>query len=220
MSATAATPKWTIGVPLATLGLIAVIEFALHGAPPLWLLLCAAPLLFLSVLSAVHHAETVAHRIGQPIGSVVLALAVTVIEVSLIVSVLLSDTDGDSTVARDTVFAAIMIVMNGIVGLCLLIGGIRYHRQDFRAPSALAALGVLSTLAVLALILPNFTLAEPGPVYAPVQLFFVAVVSLFLYGLFLFVQTVSHSDDFLDAVGADLEAEGARPPGAGSSRRF
>jgi Ca2+:H+ antiporter len=148
-----------------------------------WLLLPAAALLFASVFAAVHHAETIAHRIGQPFGSIILALAVTVIEVSLIVSLLLSSPAGESTVARDTVFSAIMIVLNGIVGLCLLIGGIKYHRQTVQLHSATAALGVLGTLAVLALVLPNYTKAVPGPLYAPAQLIFVALVSLALYGV-------------------------------------
>lgn len=168
-----------------------------------FLLVLSAPFLFLSVFSAVHHAEVIAHRIGQPFGSILLALAVTIIEVSLIVSVLLADPAGDSPVARDTVFAAIMIVLNGIVGVCLLVGGIRYHEQGFQARSATAALGVLGTLAVLGLVLPNFTVGKPGPVYAPTQLIFVAVVSFSLYALFLFVQMFSHRDDFLDIEHAD-----------------
>jgi Ca2+/H+ antiporter len=106
-------------------------------------------------------------------------------------------------VARDTVFAAIMIVLNGILGLCLLVGGIRYHRQSVQAHSATAALGVLGTLAVLALVLPNYTTSTPGPLYAPAQLIFVAVVSLALYGFFLHAQTVRHRDDFHDPVGDD-----------------
>ena len=93
-----------------------------------------------------------------------------------------------------------MITLNGIVGLCLLSGGVRYHESGFQARAATSALAVLGTVAVLALILPNFTLAEPGPVYATPQLIFVAVVALGLYGLFLYVQTISHRSDFLDEV--------------------
>lgn len=152
----------------------------LHGALPAIGFVIAVPVLFAAVFAAVHHAETVAHQIGQPFGSIVLALAVTVIEVALIVSMLLSAPDADSSVARDTVFAAIMIVLNGIVGLCLLIGGIWFHEQSFQARSASAALGVLGTLAVLGLVLPNFTTTTPGPVYATSQLVFVAVMSLAL----------------------------------------
>lgn len=194
------TPVWTWVDPVAALALGAVAEIVFHGGLPGWLLIAAVPLLFGAVFAAVHHAETVAHRIGQPFGAILLALSVTLIEVSLIVSLLLSAPEGESAVARDTVFAAIMIVLNGIVGLCLFIGGARHHRQTFQPASATAALGVLSTLAVLALVLPNYTKAVPGPVYAPAQLIFVAVVSLVLYGLFLFAQTVRHKDDFAEAL--------------------
>lgn len=208
-----ATPLWTILGPVAALALAGVAHLSRDGVQPLPVLLAAVPVLFAAVFSAVHHAEVIAHRVGQPLGSIVLALAVTVIEVSLIVSLLRSAPEGESAVARDTVFAAIMIVLNGILGLCLLTGGIRHYSQTVQAHSATAALGVLATLAVLALVLPNFTLAEPGPRYAPPQLVFVAVVSLALYALFLFAQTVRHSDDF-----ADPHAVEAHAPSAGSFR--
>lgn len=194
------SPAWTLLAPILGLGTAGVIEILHHGEPPAALYLIAAPILFGSVFAAVHHAEIIAHRIGQPFGSFLLAIAVTLIEVSLIVSVLLADTGGDSSVARDTVFAAIMIVLNGIVGLCLLIGGLRYHEQGFQPRGTSAALGVLGTLSVLGLILPNYTEAIAGPVYAPEQLIFVATISLVLYALFLFVQMVSHKSDFLEPV--------------------
>ncbi|PIV73453.1 MAG: ionic transporter y4hA [Rhodobacteraceae bacterium CG17_big_fil_post_rev_8_21_14_2_50_65_11] len=199
------TPLWTVLAPVVTLGFVALEMTALPHPMPGWLILPAAVLLFAAVFSSVHHAETIAHRLGQPFGSIVLALSVTLIEVSLIVSLLLSASEGESTVARDTVFAAIMIVLNGIVGLCLLIGGVRYHRQTVQAHSATAALGVLGTLAVLALVLPNYTKAVPGPLYAPTQLIFVAVVSIALYGFFLHAQTVRHRDDFQDPADAEPE---------------
>lgn len=207
-----ATPIWTVLAPLATLAFIAAEMFVLPQPLASWLLLPAAALLFASVFAAVHHAETIAHRVGQPFGSIILALAVTVIEVSLIVSLLLSAPEGESTVARDTVFSAIMIVLNGILGLCLLIGGVRYHRQTVQVHSATAALGVLGTLAVLALVLPNYTKAVPGPVYAPAQLVFVAVVSLALYGFFLHAQTVRHRDDFHDPADAVADAGTGHAP--------
>lgn len=193
-----ATPVWTLIAPVLALALGLAGEFVWHGDAPAPVLIAAAPILFAAVFATVHHAETIAHRIGQPFGSIVLALAVTIIEVSLIVSVLLASPDGESTVARDTVFAAIMIVLNGIVGLSLLVGGIRHHSQNFQPASAGAALGVLGTLAVLCLVLPNYTIATAGPVYSPVQLAFAAFVSLLLYGMFLYVQLARHSDDFLD----------------------
>lgn len=169
------------------------------GPVPGWFVPLAAILLFATVLAAVHHAETIAHRLGDPYGSILLAIAVTIIEVALIVSVLLKAPAGTSEIARDTVFAAIMIVLNGIVGLCLLIGGLFYREQAFIARGAVGALAVLATVAVLALVLPNYTLAVPGPVYATPQLLFVAAVSFALYALFLFVQMVRHRGDFSDA---------------------
>jgi Ca2+:H+ antiporter len=220
-------------VPLVTLGWLAVEAlapgFEIHG----WLLAPAVALLFATVFAAVHHAETIAHRLGDPYGAVLLAVAVTVIEVALIVSVLLEAPPGVSAIARDTVFAAIMIVLNGVVGLCLLIGGLRFREQAFEARGAVGALAVLGTVAVLTLVLPNFTLAAPGPVYAPPQLLFVAAVSLALYGLFLFVQMVRHSDDFserrpaedaggehagADHAGADHAGVGADAPHGVASR--
>jgi Ca2+:H+ antiporter len=200
-----ATPWWTWAAPAGALALGIVGEVVLHGKVPGAFLLVSLPFLLAAVFAAVHHAETVAHRLGQPYGSILLALAVTVIEVSLIVSLLLSAPAGESAVARDTVFAAIMIVLNGIVGLCLLLGGARYHRQTVQPHSATSALGVLATLSVLALVLPNFTKAVPGPVYAPSQLLFVAAVSLALYGFFLHAQTVRHRDDFEDPADAGFE---------------
>jgi Ca2+:H+ antiporter len=196
----AALPVWTWAAPLLAGAFIAAeLAHLLDSASPLMLGL-AALLLGGAVFAAVHHAEVIALRIGEPFGSITLAAAVTVIEVSLIVSIMLSATGGGTEVARDTVFAAVMIVLNGIVGLCLLIGGLRFHEQGFHVHGASGALGVIGTLATLVLILPNYTLAVAGPVYSPVQLFFVAVVSLLLYGLFLFVQTVRHRDYFAVAL--------------------
>lgn len=209
MSASSGTPWWSWAAPIVALSMGAVGAFGLHAHPPAAAFLIAVPVLFVTVFAAVHHAETVALRIGQPFGSILLALAVTVIEVSLIVSMLLSSPGPESSIARDTVFAAIMIVLNGIVGMCLLVGGLRFHEQSFQARSASAALGVLGTLAVLSLVLPKYTTTVPGPVYAPAQLIFVTVISLSLYGLFLYVQTVRHKESFLEL---DLLEEHHAPP--------
>ena len=149
------------------------------------------------VLSAVHHAEVVAHRVGEPFGTLVLAIAVTVIEVSLIVSLMLSDAGDASALARDTVFAAIMIILNGIIGICLMAGGVRHREQRFSLRGVSAALCTLAAMAVLTLVLPSYTSTTPGPFYATSQLLLVAVVSLFLYGMFVMVQTVRHRDYFL-----------------------
>ncbi|MCF3933398.1 ionic transporter y4hA [Acuticoccus sp. M5D2P5] len=160
--------------------------------------IAAAVLLLGAVFSAVYHAEVVALRVGEPFGSIVLAASVTVIEVALIISIMLSAPGGGEEIARDTVFAAVMIVLNGIVGICLLVGGLRYHEQNFHIGGASGALVVIGTLATLALILPNYTEAVPGPVYSHAQLIVVGGASLVLYALFLFVQTVRHREYFLD----------------------
>lgn len=157
----------------------------------------ASAILIGAVIAAVHHAEVVAHRVGEPFGTLVLAVAVTVIEVSLIVSLMLSESGDASALARDTVFAAIMIILNGIVGLCLMAGGLRHGEQRFTLRGVSAMLAVLTALVVLSLVLPNYVTSIPGPIYAPAQLVFVAIVSLFLYLLFVLVQTVRHRDYFL-----------------------
>lgn len=155
-----------------------------------------------AVLACVHHAETVAHRVGEPYGALVLAIAVTVVEVSLIVTLMLAGGEEAYTLARDSVFAAFMIATTGITGLCLLISGIRFGEGSFQARGASATLSVLATLAVLTLVLPNYTIGAVGPTFSPKQLSFVAAVSLLLYMTFLFVQTVRHRGDFL---GVDIE---------------
>jgi Ca2+:H+ antiporter len=160
----------------------------------------SAVLLAGAVFAAVHHAEVLALRLGEPFGSILLAVAVTVIEVALIVSILVSDAPDAGEVARDTVFSAVMIVLNGIVGLCLVLGAQRHRQQSIRIEASSATLAVLGTLAVLALVMPNFTESTRGPVYAPVQLAVIGAVSLALYLTFVFVQTVRHRDYFLDIV--------------------
>ena len=149
------------------------------------------------MLAAVHHAEMVAHRVGEPFGSLMLAVAVTVIEVGLIVTLMSSGGQEASTLARDTVFAAVMISINGIVGLALLVGAVRHGLAVFNAEGTGSALATVITLASLCLVLPTFTTSAPGPEYSTAQLAFAAVASLALYGLFVFTQTVRHRDFFL-----------------------
>jgi Ca2+:H+ antiporter len=158
----------------------------------------------------VHHAEVVAHRVGEPFGSLVLAVAVTVIEVGLIVTLMVSGGSETDTLARDTVFAAAMITCNGIVGLCLLLAALRRGVASFNAEGTATALATVSTLAVLTLVLPRFTTSTPGPEFSSAQLAFAAIASLTLYGLFVFVQTVRHRDYFLPE-GGDA-GEHAAPP--------
>ncbi len=151
----------------------------------------------LAVLAAVHHAEVVAHRVGEPYGSLVLAVAVTVIEVALIVTLMVTGGDDTSTLARDTVFAALMIVTNGVVGVCLIVGALRHGIVEFRVRGTNGALATLAALATLSLVLPTFTTSSPGPTFSTAQLAFAGTASLVLYGVFVFVQTVRHRDYFL-----------------------
>ena len=199
----AGLPLWAIGFPV--LGIIAVLaSFAKLGTVGT---ICAAIILIGAVLAAVHHAEVVAHRVGEPFGTLVLAVAVTVIEVSLIVSLMLSDAGGAASLARDTVFAAIMIILNGIVGLCLLAGALTHHEQRFSLRGVSAALCVLAAMATLTLILPNYTESSPAATYSPSQLVFVAVMSLVLYATFVLVQTVRHRGYFLAEPGEGNEED-------------
>jgi Ca2+:H+ antiporter len=155
------------------------------------------PVLCGAVFAAVYHAEIIAHRTGEPYGTLVLTIAVTVIEVALIISVMLSG-DGNPTLARDTVYAVVMIICTGLVGLCILIGGLHHGEQGFRVTGASAYLAVLVALSVLTLVLPNYTSTIPGPVYSASQLAFVSTVTLALYGVFLYIQTVRHRDHFIE----------------------
>ncbi|MGW0367314.1 calcium:proton antiporter [Streptomyces sp. NPDC002990] len=185
---------WTVVVPV-----VAFVALAFSWGRDLPAVAVALVSLCLAgaVLAAVHHAEVVAHRVGEPFGSLVLAVAVTVIEVALIVT-LMADGGGEtSALARDTVFAAFMITCNGVVGLSLLVGALRNRVAVFNAEGSGAALATVTTLAVLSLVLPTFTTSKPGPQFSTAQLTFAAVASLALYGLFIAVQTVRHRDYFL-----------------------
>jgi Ca2+:H+ antiporter len=159
-------------------------------------------ILFGTVFAAVHHAELIAHRIGEPFGTLLLTLAVTIIEVALIATLMLGEHEVP-TLARDTVFAVVMIVCNGLVGLCIFIGGLQHREQDFQVTGANLYLTVLFTMATIALVLPNYTLTTPGPVYSEAQLEFVSVVTILLYGVFLYTQTIRHRDYFVGQSGDD-----------------
>ncbi|KVM18193.1 ionic transporter y4hA [Burkholderia ubonensis] len=202
-------PRWTLWAPL-----VAWLVLALSRVVPadgLVIALFAAALAG-AVFAAVHHAEVVAHRVGEPFGTLVLAVAVTVIEVALIVSVMLGAGPEKSGLARDTVFAAVMIICNGIVGLCLLVGAWRHGEQDFQGRGASKALAVLASLSVLSLVMPNYLSAAPGPLFSRSQLAFAGVSSLVLYGVFVFVQTVRHRDYFLADHDSANESVHAAPP--------
>ncbi|TCR67474.1 ionic transporter y4hA [Bosea sp. BK604] len=159
------------------------------------------PVIFGAIFAAVYHAEVIAHWSGEPYGTLVLTAAVTIIEVALIASIMLSGKDGSPALARDTVYAVVMTVCTGLTGLCILAGGLRYREQSFRVPGASAYLTVLLVLATLTLILPNYTTETPGPSYSKSQLAFAAVVTVVLYGAFLYIQTVRHRDYFIFIAG-------------------
>lgn len=201
--------RWPLALPLAALALLgAAFAFPVGGALAL---LCGLGLIG-AVLAAVHHAEVVAHRVGEPFGTLVLALAVTTIEVALIVSMMMSAGPEKAALARDTVFSALMIIVNGIVGLCLLLGALRHREQSFRTEGAGPALAALLALATLTLVLPTFTTSTPDHTYTTSQLAFAGVASLALWGVFVFVQTVRHRDYFLPPEGTGGEDAHAAPP--------
>ena len=169
-------------------------------------------ILFGTVFAAVHHAEMIAQRIGEPYGTLLLTLAVTVIEVALIATIMLGEKPVPE-LARDTVFAVVMIVCNGLVGICILAGGLRYREQDIQVTGSSLYLSVLVVLATLTLIMPNYTLTAPGPVYSSAQLGFVSVITLLLYGVFLYIQTIRHRNYFIS------ESAGPAEDGAHISSR-
>ncbi len=184
----------TSAAPVAALLVLAA---AWGREPARLLLLVVAAVLAAAVLAAVHHAEVVAHRVGEPFGSLVLAVAVTVIEVGLLVTLMLAGGPQTASLARDTVFAAVMITCNGILGLSLLTGAVQHRLVSFNAEGSGAGLATVATLATVCLVLPTFTTARPGPEYSPVQLTFAAVASLALYAAFVSTQTFRHRDFFL-----------------------
>ena len=203
--------RWTWRVlPVAGLGVAvaaalakpAVLPPGLTVVLPLFLLLALMAVVF----ACVYHADVIAHRTGEPYGTLVLTVAVTVIEVALILSIMLAG-EGQPSLARETVFAVIMVVCNGVVGLCIVMGGLRYGEQGFRLSGTSAYLVVLMPLATLTLVLPTYTTSAPGPFYSTPQLAFVAGATLLLYLVFLYVQTVRHRDYFLSDLGGAKEVE-------------
>ena len=185
---------WTVYVPVLAIAAL-VLSWGRDLPPPVVVIVA----LFLggAVLSAVHHAEVVAHKVGEPFGSLVLAVAVTIIEVALIVTLMISGGEKSQSLARDTVFAAVMITCNGLLGLSLLVGALRRHVAVFNSEGTGGAFATVATISALSLVLPTFTTSRPGPQFSPAQLGFAAVASLALYALFVTVQTRRHRDYFL-----------------------
>jgi Ca2+:H+ antiporter len=203
-------PLWTLIAPVFA-GIV-MAAAALHLGPDGLLIALIALGLAGSVFAAVHHAEVIAHRIGEPFGTLVLALAVTLIEVALIVSLMIAGGTEAAALARDTVFATVMIILNGIIGLCLLVGGLKHTEQSFSLDGVNAALVALGAIVVLTLVFPNYTLTTPGPYYSPSQLMLIAVVSLAIYAAFIFAQTIGHRGIFVQD---DSEQQHAHRPGNG-----
>jgi Ca2+:H+ antiporter len=192
-------PHWTWIAPLAAW--LALVGAGLGGY--FTIVLIAA--LMGAIIAAVHHAEVIALRVGEPFGALVLALAVTVIEVALIVSLMMAGGAEAEGLMRDTVFATVMLILNGIVGFSLLLGGIRHHEQQFDTRASSSTLAVLAALTILTMVLPNFTTTVPGPYYSRGQLIVVATVSFLLYIVFIQFQTIRHRAYF-DPAGASEQA--------------
>ena len=162
-----------------------------------WFIALLAAILIGAVLSAVHHAEVIAHKTGEPFGTLVLSISVTIIEVSLIIAMMLSGHEGSEFIARDAVFATVMIVVNGVIGLCIFMGGIKHHEMGFRNEGTISSLGVLTALATFILVMPIVTISTPGPDFTKSQLAFAGIASFALYMAFLFFQTITHRDYYL-----------------------
>jgi Ca2+:H+ antiporter len=208
-------PRWPIVVPSAGIVVLAGSLFW----PVVGALAAACGIALVgAVIAAVHHAEVVAHRIGEPFGTLVLAIAVTIIEASLIISLLLAGGEHTEVLVRDTVYATVMIIATGVIGLCILLGSIRHREQQFKIEGAGPAFAALAALAVLVLIMPVFTVSAPGALYTTSQLAFVAVCSLLLWCVFVFFQTVSHRDYFLPLPAAPAAAVGSHAPAPSNAR--
>lgn len=203
-------PLWTVAAPLAACVVMGAAGFG-FAASGLFVAFIALSLAG-SVFAAVHHAEVVAHRVGEPYGTLVLALAVTLIEVALIVSLMIAGGADAAALARDTVFAAVMIILNGIIGLCLLVGGLKHREQSFSLDGVSAALVALAAIVILALVFPNYTVTTPGPYYSPSQLVLIAIVSLAIYAAFVFAQTIGHRRIFVEDAPANDPAAHIHPP--------
>jgi Ca2+:H+ antiporter len=201
---------WSWLVPLGALAVM-VVAGAVPGVGTVLAILCTVALIG-AVVAAVHHAEVVARRVGEPFGTLLLSVSVTVIEVALIVSVMMAAGPETAVLARDTIFSVIMITCNGLVGASLLIGALRHGEQSFHVIGSNAILATLATLTTLSLVLPSFTSSSDGPTYTNAQLTFAAIVSLVLWGTAVFVQTIRHRDYFLPVGAVDDDSHGPAPP--------
>jgi Ca2+:H+ antiporter len=207
-------PLWTWLIPVSSLAVLAAAVMAGVG---MWLTMLCGTALVGAVIAAVHHAEVVAHRVGEPLGTLVLALAVTAIETALILSMMIAGGDDMATLPRDAIYAAVMIICNGVVGICVLLGGLAHREQTFRVEGAGAGLAALIVMSMLALVLPVFTTSTPSGTYSSSQLAFVAAASAALWATFIFVQTVRHRDYFIPVNNAAMPDVHADPPTVGQA---
>lgn len=204
-------PIWTWLIPASS---VVVLVAALVAGVGTWVAVLCGAALMAAVIVAVHHAEVVAHRAGEPFGTLVLALAVTAIETALILSMMIAGGEDMAALPRDAIYAAVMIICNGVVGMCVLLGALAHHEQTFRVEGAGAGLAALIVMATLTLVLPVLTTSTPAGTYSGSQLLFVALTSAALWLIFIFIQTVRHRDYFIpetDAANPDVHAE---PPTA------
>jgi Ca2+:H+ antiporter len=208
MHPSARIPIWTIATPVFAGAVLLAAGLGFGGIIVAFIAVGVAA----SVLAAVHHAEVVADRVGEPYGTLVLALAVTLIEVSLIVSLMAAGGEEASGLARDTVFAAVMIILNGIIGLCLLVGGLMHREQSFSLDGVSAALVALGAIVILTLVFPNYTVTTPGPYYSSSQLGLIGIVTVVIYGTFVFTQTIGHRQYFLQDDDTGQSAQRPAPP--------
>lgn len=198
--------QWTIIIPV--LAWVLYFSGLIDGGVIFQVL--ASGMLILSVMSAVHHSEIIAERVGEPFGTIILAVSITVIEVSIIVSLMMSEGQEAASLARDTVYSATMLILNGIIGLCLLIGGLKHYEQRFSASSVTIALISLLSILVFTLVFPTFTESVKGSYYSTPQLIFASIACLVIYSSFLFAQTSRYRQYFL-TVGADENEEAVQP---------
>jgi Ca2+:H+ antiporter len=211
--------EWPLVASFITAGLFLVFgpRWLADLSNPFWLILVVAWLFAVILLSAfalVRHGESLAIKLGEPRGTLIMTLAATGVEVIMISAFTFNRHEETSQFARDAMFAVVMIVLNGLVGLSLLVGGLRYHEQTYNLQGANMFLAVIVPLSVLGMVLPNFTVSASGPTLSALHATFLTVMSAGLYGVFLAVQTSSHRDSFVapdDA--ARLHGEGAHGPG-------
>ena len=175
----------------------------LHGLASPWMAVVFLAWLVMAILgsafSVVRHADFLAHRLGEPYGTLVLTLSVTGMEVTMITSIMVTGPE-NPTLARDTMFAVVMIVLGGLVGGALLIGGLRHRLQEFNIEGANAFLSLIVPLSVLGLVMPNFTTSTRGATFSTLEACAVAGVCVAAYGLFLAIQTMRHREFFAQEI--------------------